>query len=482
MSQKAILQRANVLNAASLQANAAMAVVATMNAERPDVETASFKCGDCNTVFASNAGDEPFCISCGSHHVKADAESDLPPEVLPADEDLAAYHCASCGTYNVMSEKHVASLNGHAHCVSCGTVHNFQQTAGEQDDQEAEDADGEQQQDEGQDQQQQATTEVKAEDQAEEQDQQAEHQVEEPAQQQQQQQASDDTEVETLPLDDSEILVDDTPADDNPVAVEMSLLSAALKADPKATLELCHTGKTILAMVGGLHVATLEETPEFAGMFDKAPFAQSILHVAKSQGVVAALDQFGFTRTAITVPMTAAVNAVVARRVQAQTQALTETSASLSDDLRQSLSIAASALNKGFWKSKSNPLKAAMAQTLTSLGVNNPNRIVASVFASSGDAYVKTLLESALELAGKSVEFRNELAASLQDIEVQQEGQPGEEAEWDQDEGDQQFAATASFEVPARAAKPVTAALTDRKAATSVHQVRASLGGTIFPR
>lgn len=513
MTRKAILERANVLNAASLQANSAMAVVATLEEKRPDAVTATFKCGDCTTVFASEADTSPFCVACGSHHVHAETEETLAPEVLPEMAQLAAYVCASCGSYNVLSSANVARLKSHAHCVMCGDVQNFvEETTAEADDEQQgdqqADQDADQQQDQDKDKEESAvedttvdptvpatpTKEVPAVAEAT------------PAPKAPAGHAApaapaapagtpsttpavaevdgdgdaDDMAVETVPLSDDEVLQDEDvqQMDDTPVAVEMSLLSAALSTNPKAELELHHTGASILAMVGGLHVATLEQgtRAEFAGVFDKAPFAKSILQAAKDHGVVAALDSYGFTKTKVSVSMPKVTSALVAKGVATKTAELSAATQSLTQDLHQSLSIAAAALNKGFYKTKGNPLKTAVAQALSSLGVANPNRVVTNVFASAGDAYTKLLLETALELSGRSVEFRNELSASVQDMEVQSSSQDEEES----DDGDHQFRAATAVSAAVSKGKVVSASAVPQ--VTSISTIRQSIGGSVFKR
>jgi hypothetical protein len=536
MTRKAILERASVLNAASLQASAAFAVVATNEEVRPEAVTATFKCGGCSTIFASNAGATPFCVTCGSHHVTA--SSDLVPASLPADDDLSAYVCASCGIYNVLSSANVPNLKSHGHCVACGTVHNFvEQTAEMGDDGAGDGMQGQQQQDQGSQQmdsaapmtpmapaagdkpmtadqgdqtdqsdpqgdpgmQQQAAggkpwEKGQDDDQQQEQKAAGDQKVDDGMQGQQQQEQMKATDTGSVPLDDDEILQDQAPqaADEQQMAqdpavasVKVSLLATALASNPKAALALHHTGDSILAMIDGLHVATLtpDAKPEYAGLFEKAPFSQSILHVAHDKGIVAALDDYGFKKTSVSVPMVAAAKALIARGVAAKTKELTATTASVSADLKQSLSIAASALNKGFWKSKSNPLKTALTAALQNAGIANPNRILTNVFASSGDAYVKTLLEAALELSGKSVEFRNELSASLSDQQYLADAQ----GEQDDEDEDGEFTG-AAFEAPATAitagmnhSQPQVARHRDSQQ-SSVHATVARVGGSLFLR
>lgn len=527
MTRKALMERAHVLNVASLQAQAALAVVATLEEARPEVETASFKCGACSTVFATNAGAEPFCISCGSEHVTAETSDGLPPGKLPGDAELSAYVCTQCSTYNVLSTANVSHLKSHAHCVACGTVHTFDLTA-EAEDQQQQDPEqqaDQQQVDQQQQDQQQATTASKVttkpgatpqtaggglenfgdkkappiDQQASEDDEQGGEQGGQQGQQQQQEQdaskncadVGDDTAVETVPLDDEEVLQDDSDVgaqqmfgeDQTARVVEVSLLAAAIKSNPKAVLELSHTGTHLLAMVDGLHVATLagDARPEFAGVFDKAPFSQSILRAAEDHGVVAALDSYGFVKTKVKVPMAQATAALIKRGVADKTKALATTTESLTGDLRQSLSIAAAALNKGYWRNRANPLKDAMAQALANLGVQNPNRVVANVFATAGEPFVKTLLEAALELSAKSVEFRNELATNVLDMSVQTAAAGDDE----EDDGDHEYRAAANFDVPAIAkTQPIAASTVHQRSApvTSISAIRASAGGSLFRR
>lgn len=77
-------------------------------------------CGDCGTVVeASSHTSKPFCVTCGSHHVKATSES---VELKIEASDLTSIRCGCCNSSNVTSKKILAAAEGKIHCVTCGTA------------------------------------------------------------------------------------------------------------------------------------------------------------------------------------------------------------------------------------------------------------------------------------------------------------------------------------------------------------------------
>jgi hypothetical protein len=88
----------------------------------------------------------------------------------------------------------------------------------------------------------------------------------------------------------------------------------------------------------------------------------------------------------------------------------------LGSDFEQCLGIASVGLNKDFFKGKSNALKVGLYNELSNAGVHKPAALVQRVFAQYSQAFVATLVETAQELMGKSVEVRNQLAETLGSI------------------------------------------------------------------
>lgn len=91
----------------------------------------------------------------------------------------------------------------------------------------------------------------------------------------------------------------------------------------------------------------------------------------------------------------------------------------LRDVMSQSISIAAMALNKGFFKDTPNPLRAGLCEVLAANNVRNPERLVDSVFEKHGEDYHRLMLEHASKLSNDSDETRNSVAKLVEEASYQ---------------------------------------------------------------
>jgi hypothetical protein len=85
------------------------------------------------------------------------------------------------------------------------------------------------------------------------------------------------------------------------------------------------------------------------------------------------------------------------------------------DRLLAALSTAAIGINRGFFKNLSNPVKAALWNSLSAAGVRNPEVLIDNVFSAQADSYHKVLFDKAREIVAKPVEIQNELTAAVVD-------------------------------------------------------------------
>jgi DNA-directed RNA polymerase subunit RPC12/RpoP len=502
--RKYIQERASVINTAGADAGKPFVVSAATADGSPKVETASFGCTHCGAEFASNAGSEPFCVNCGSekvHPVKAAAQA-----VPETDAHLCAIACVACGTHNVLSDVTAGLLDGQVHCVECGSALTYDVDdltdplldADEKDIEDAlptEEAKSNSAEDRG------GMTDDSPITDASEQDIQDALPTEEtelagsdPENNQvlNAPENGEDEQTPTSPVVDPivEKIDDDTmiehaeweqlPEDeqDSCEYSDVSLAAVMLTANPKAELSLAHAGEEIIAFADGVSIATLAKADagEFASVFHSNSFPQAIARVAESKGLRAALAQYKFKPISVKFPVGASVRARVAAKLAEKANAVEERASTYQDDLKQCLSLAATALNKNFYKTQASALKRGFVDMLTTAGVKNAKVLVERVFASNGDAHTRQLFALAAELQGKSVEFRNELAGSLSDMStLDMPNEDTEEVEIEHAKLSQHMESAALRRTEASRTQ-VTAGSHD----STIGSIRAAAGGKLF--
>lgn len=508
MRRKYIQERASVLNTASAKTGTPF-IVSTAKAELPQIETASFGCKSCGAEFASTKGSEPFCVNCGSEDVSSiQASAQAMPD---SDKSLCAITCKTCGTHNVLSDVTAGLLDGHMHCVECGNQLSYDvddlqdpvteaDPAGIENTLNTESAETVSPEDRGGQTEgaplnggdekdiadalptTEASTEVKAE-------------------------APTSNEIPSAPAEgtgtpetpavpvvepivdkiEDETLVEHAEWEQLPENEQdgceysdTSLAAVVLASNPKATLTLATSEDEILAFADGVPVARLEKVNagEHAAVFHSKSFTQAIARVAETKGVRAALASYNFTAIRVKFPVSAAVRAKVAAKLQAETAAVQELSKSYRDDLMQCVSIASAAMTKNLFRTKANALKRGFVDTLTTAGVKNASTMVDRVFATHGDAYHKQVFELAQELQGKSIDYRNTLAESMGDLNTMPLDMPNDENQ----EVVVEHATGADLEHRMESAAVKTVARTSVLSSTSgsIRNIRAAAGGKLF--
>lgn len=446
MRRKYIQERASVLNTASAKSGKPF-IVSAATAALPQVETASFGCKSCGAEFASTKGSEPFCVNCGSEDV---SQTQAVAQAMPAtDKSLCAIACKSCSTHNVLSDVTASLLDGHMHCVECGNqlsydVDDLQDPVTDADESgiettlNTEAAETNSAEDRGgmtddapiTDATEtdiadalpttEAKTEVKAE---------APQSNDVPAAPAA---GTDTPAAPTVPVVDpivdkieDETLIEHAQWEQLPENEqdgceysEASLAAVVLASNPKAALTLATSEDEILAFADGVPVARLEKANagEHAAVFHTQSFMQSIARVAETKGIRAALASYKFSAIRVKFPVSAAVRAKVAAKLETETASVKEMADSHRDDLMQCVSIASAALTKNLFRTKANALKRGFVDMLTTAGVKNASTMVDRVFATHGDTYNKQVFELAQELQSKSIDYRNTLAESMGDL------------------------------------------------------------------
>lgn len=427
MTKKAHLVKASVLNGHSAESSGALLFVYASPTPSVDKDAvmSAYSCGKCSTQFAALAKTEPFCITCGAEDVYEDEDQDLDVEEFEdADEELASIPCGDCNTKNIVKLTTANVLGAQVHCVTCGSSINFQAPAlagaeEEYDDlEDAEDMDVdtndalhdsfEDTLDEGDDftgtEDLDESEEVSSEDDAE---------------------SDDPFDAEDLPEDDDDTEVAETEEDDaaddeaEDEDFEEETLASLIGT---GTLSIERVGDVLVASVNNLPIATLaqEDAGTYANVFHGAEFASAIRHTVKQQGISKGLATYNFAFAKAKLPVGRIVKRRVARKVESKLLRVEAANATYSDDFEQAFGIALAAMNKGFFKGESNPLKEGFIQALTTANVRNPSKLVDNVFRSFGNEMARTAFDRTKKLLGQSAEVRNEIAEAVMDTNYQE--------------------------------------------------------------
>lgn len=161
-------------------------------------------------------------------------------------------------------------------------------------------------------------------------------------------------------------------------------------------------------------VATMHSVgAEKASMFTTDSFRKGTETLMAQLGVAEGLMGMGFQSMKVSMP----VKNIVASHVAEATAAVTEDAnariTSVAEDVRAALATAAVGINKGFFSSLSNPIKAQLFDVLSAAGVKNADVLIDNAFDAAGDDYHRTLLAKAFDLMAKPVEARNEISHAV---------------------------------------------------------------------
>ena len=204
----------------------------------------------------------------------------------------------------------------------------------------------------------------------------------------------------------------------------------------KGDFALERVSNILVASINSIPVATLAK--EDAGTNEKffyaTEFASAIKHNVKQVGVEKALGEFGFSFAKVKIPVAEIIAKRVTAGVQKETAKVNTQLETMTADFEQCFGIALSALNKGFFKGKSNPLRDGFVSHLTTANMQNPKKVVDNVFKTYGQEMNRAAFELAKELMSKSLEFRNEIAEAVGETNYQDAEADGDES--DSDEGD----------------------------------------------
>lgn len=432
-------------------------------------------------AFGSDVeGVQPFCPTCGHEHFVA-ADADPVPVEHYEEDDLSLAVCPGCGANNAFDDRVLAGLQGNVHCAACGcslqtaAVEDEPEDVEEDEDiydvnasedlddvdtdegvEEAEDLDAAEDEteavegDEAEAEEADFDEDFEEEDDVEEaeaEDEPAETEGEEDEAEQasfrrrvsgrkrRQVKASDDT-VQRLVLDDKPIntnpemdnepsasgVINTAPALSAETAdeVEVDLLENANPEDKVSVVQqVSPDGETqLVAYSGETPVALLDKegAGEQADVIGHRHFREALETEAAAKGAKC-LSAYGFK------PLTAKVQlaAIVQKRVQAALAESEEEQKAdkeeIKKDYEQALHIAVAALNTGFYRNRGNPLASTLVASLEAMGVKQAKAVVKRAIAAASQEFLDETLGLTDELLAKDVNFRNELADTLSEVE-----------------------------------------------------------------
>lgn len=410
-----------------------------VSAEIAEYPFAEHTCKDCTTVFAAvkAEGLHTQCTACGSDKVVAGKE--VKPNI-PSDPELAYLTCGGCGTHNVFASSLGKEVASQLHCTACGAGLGYQSTHADLvddtldlDDMEVLDLD-----DDGIDDTEIVSTEDDKDDETadatgkeitddsgtKDTDKAAELPEAGPSTGK----PPEPTRVDT-PTNDANQLAPSEPGSNengdppqNPGAARKEghdSLAASLDmldtVDAKDPLTFAYLGGKVAILSGLKIVATLskEDAGDNESIMQTAAFRDAVGHSIGKSGLKEAAKHYGFKSVIVPVP----VQAMIDKAVEAKTaEKAGKVEAALNDAAAQfqhATDIAAAGYAANFWRNKHDPVKAALIQELSSIGIPNAAKVVDRVFESHGVAQMREVIARARELSNMPVEALNGLAQAI---------------------------------------------------------------------
>lgn len=353
----------------------AVVVAATASIDRQK-ELATYTCSDCghNTVVQSSI-ESPFCVHCGGEHLEPQERASAKGHILLSadDAELASVKCPGCGSHLILTTEtasaHADGDLGHLHCPACATEICFQ-------------ADDLTEEEEPSDSVIEDATETPAA------------------------MSTEDTEIEVSEDTETEV---EGPVEE-PVteeeSEEVSTVEVKALSAFKGTPRFVQLDKRVLCMVDTVCVASKIMEGDVTDYINTLNANTN----EQNAGEVLASNNFDLHT------VTATADAAYAERVSALEAQHEQALANLTEDMRQSLSIALCGLNRGFFTN--NPLRSTLKAKILASGVteDEAESVLDEAFEESGDDYVEALREETSKIMQKSQDVRNELAHTIMQV------------------------------------------------------------------
>lgn len=417
----------------------------------PKLVLASFACGACTHTTVTVAGSEPFCPHCGSDEVAEVNQEDTAIDMAQMDEeDYSSLVCPNCHVSNILSDVDLASTNGKIGCVTCGQPLEFDveqlSTASDDEDEfdeEDENAFSADDVDEFDEDEEEFATTASHSDILSNLDRAillASSEEEEDEEEDEEYEDEDEGEEDDEDEDDEEIDEDEDEVEESSVKsskrgrrkpVTASLLDLVLASMPEPMDEetagdypvdfIPYGDEEILAMVNGVHVATLKKSSCKANqdIFGSDEYMEALSTSFEDFGLEDTLANYGFELSTLDLDEEVIDNYIEARASKEHEQELSSVKQNYSADMQQSLELAATGLSRGLFAQHAHTVKQRLVQDLTAANVRNAQHVVDKAFAATEDQYVATLMAIAQNLVEKSPEVRNQLAETIASLRPQ---------------------------------------------------------------
>lgn len=147
--------------------------------------------------------------------------------------------------------------------------------------------------------------------------------------------------------------------------------------------------------------------------------AQNLAEVQKTGKVTEDLNNFGMTLAEVTVPVSEAVDKMVAEQVAETTQKLETEAAEKEEATAKAFEIAMAGLNKGVLKGPN--YVEAFAKVLTRFGIKNAQEEAAKVVEETGAKFVKTAQELAANIVKEGPDYARGLSTTIASVKTQSE-------------------------------------------------------------
>lgn len=424
-----------------------------VSAEIAEYPFAEHTCKECTTVFAAvkAEGLHTQCTACGSDKVVAGKE--VKPNI-PSDPELAYLTCGGCGTHNVFASSLGKEVASQLHCTACGAGLGYQSANADDmvddtldlDDMEVLDLDDDSTEDpevvstEGEGEEEKADAlgvEITDDSGTTDSDKATNGGEAGPSTGT----PPEPTAVDTPTSQGNEEAPSEPGSNENgdpaqvPASAELSMLDTVDAKDP---LTFAYLGGKVAILSGLKIVATLSEADagDNASIMQTAAFRDAVGHVIGKSGLKEAAKHYGFKSVIVPVP----VQAMIEKAVEAKTaEKAGKVEAALNDAAAQfqhATDIAAAGYAANFWRNKHDPVKSALIQELSSIGIPNAAKVVDRVFESHGVAQLREVIARARELSNMPVEALNGLAQAINLAKYQPAVVKASEGE-DEDDGDQ---------------------------------------------
>lgn len=163
-------------------------------------------------------------------------------------------------------------------------------------------------------------------------------------------------------------------------------------------------------------IATAATVGKNASIFDTPNFGRVVLATAQHAGVKAALSELGFAAIKHSVSVSKEVDRMVARQVEEQRAALQAESAEFKERFIAAMATAAVGINRSFFAGVENPLKAALWNAMSAVGISNPETLIDNAFAAHAETFNKLVLDKASEILAKPSDVQEALAKTILDV------------------------------------------------------------------